>query len=117
MKPRRSTSQPQVTYAVQAREGGAWRTLDTFDSVTRAIGCYNAQAGRRRILQSTFDAAQRQRSAVLRDSEQDAAVEAATARKPAPVLVTKERDWLEDEDGEPIRVGPGGGPYVHMRAR
>lgn len=112
---RQLASRPKVTYALQAHEHGAWRTVDTFDSVSRAIGCYNAQGGRRRILQNSFDAAQRQRSAVLRDSEQDAAIAKATERKLEPVLDTSDREWLEDEQGEPVRRGPS--DYFHARPK
>ena len=115
---RRSARQPVSTYRVEKLVAGAWRTVDTFDTVSRAIGCYNAHGGRHRILQNSFDAAQRQRSAVLRDSEQDAAIARVTERKLDPVLDTSDREWAEDDDGEPIRLAPPQrGVYVHLSPR
>jgi hypothetical protein len=35
--------------------------------------------------------------------------------RPTPVLVTADREWQEDEDGEPIRRGPS--DYFHARAK
>jgi len=118
MKP--TTKQSKTVYALQTCPGGgAWRTLETFDSAVRAIARYGNTMGRRRILQTWWDAAQRQHNAVLRDSEHDEAVEAATARAPEFVLVTADRDWYETDDGEPSRCAPRKqtGVYVNMTGR
>jgi len=113
----RQTKQSQTSYRVETFVSGAWQLVETFDSVSRALGRYNTLAGRRRILQSWFDSAQRQHSAVLRDSEQDAAVAQATERKLEPVLDTTSREWHEDADGEPTRVAPTTGVFFHLSGR
>lgn len=111
------TASPKVTYALQTCAGGIWRTDETFDSAVRAVAKYGSATGRRRVLAISFDTQHRQHNAVLRDSEEDERIDDIVTRKLAPVPVTAERDWAEDDNGEPLRVPPHKGVYWHAQAR